>query len=489
MARALNLTLPIKQDPETLKKLEYIKSIFAKEIQPKIEEALRKSEIVHFARVLVIHDKYLQVITEYDGDPKEYTEFFRVALPDVFGALFSLAEGAPKFGDLDELSFFRLAQSLDLPGLGEVPARVQGFERPGQGLPVFRVPRHDRQAEPAEAEIAQAAICETRNRCAAVARAWVDFVMTRPLDRSNLQSIVFQSHPCAHSRHFLFRFNDKAGGRRFLAEWVPRVTHGGIAIDPNDPPGPIVNIAIGWSGLDAVGAFDGLGGVGAAAQAFPFDFTDQPDGISMRAYGESAPENWWNRRFKSQDIGLTLHAYCTSTDQLESASAEIRKSAKRNSLEELFPTGTGEAITGQALATATPGMRRPPLRLQRRLLAAASQLGRRPGFGPRSASERQGALSTRLFHHRRMGRSGPVVSQVGPMACPRAAWLVRGVRLDPPGCRELQSLPARERAEGGAARNVSSAGRGVSGREADGTMAGRHAARAVSGSPQGRPCR
>ena len=182
--------------------------------------------------------------------------------------------------------------------------------------------------------------------------------MTRPLDRSNLQSIVFQSHPCAHSRHFLFRFNDKAGGRRFLAEWVPRVTHGGIAIDPNDPPGPIVNIAIGWSGLDAVGAFDGLGGVGAAAQAFPFDFTDQPDGISMRAYGESAPENWWNRRFKSQDIGLTLHAYCTSTDQLESASAEIRESAKRNSLEELFPTGTGEAITGQALATATPGMRR-----------------------------------------------------------------------------------------------------------------------------------
>jgi len=125
MARALNLTLPIKQDPETLKKLEHIKSIFAQEIQPKIEEALRKSEIVHFARVLVIHDKYLQVITEYDGDPKEYTEFFRVALPDVFGALFSLAEGAPKFGDLDELSFFRLAQSLDLPGLGESP---QGFK-------------------------------------------------------------------------------------------------------------------------------------------------------------------------------------------------------------------------------------------------------------------------------------------------------------------------------------------------------------------------
>jgi hypothetical protein len=67
MAHALNLTLPIKQDPETLAKLQHVKAIFAKEIQPKIDEALRESEIVHFARVLVVHDKYLQVITEYDG--------------------------------------------------------------------------------------------------------------------------------------------------------------------------------------------------------------------------------------------------------------------------------------------------------------------------------------------------------------------------------------------------------------------------------------
>ena len=91
MAHALNLTLPIKQDPETLAKLQHVKAVFAKEIQPKIEKALRESQIVHFARVLVVHDKYLQVITEYDGGPMEYTEFFRQALPDVFGVLFSLS--------------------------------------------------------------------------------------------------------------------------------------------------------------------------------------------------------------------------------------------------------------------------------------------------------------------------------------------------------------------------------------------------------------
>lgn len=124
MAHALNLTLPIKQDPETLAKLQHVKAVFAKEIQPKIEKALRESQIVHFARVLVVHDKYLQVITEYDGGPMEYTEFFRQALPDVFGVLFSLADGAPPFGELDEQSFFRLSQSLDLPSLGE---STQGF--------------------------------------------------------------------------------------------------------------------------------------------------------------------------------------------------------------------------------------------------------------------------------------------------------------------------------------------------------------------------
>ena len=35
-----------------------------------------------------------------------------------------LADGAPPFGELDEQSFFRLSQSLDLPSLGE---STQGF--------------------------------------------------------------------------------------------------------------------------------------------------------------------------------------------------------------------------------------------------------------------------------------------------------------------------------------------------------------------------
>src|SRR5687767_6571768 len=119
MITALNMTVPLKQDPESLAKLQKLKEVFADHIQPEIERALRKSKIVHFARVLVIHDRFLQVITEFDGDPEEYTEFFRRELPHVFKPIFELAEGAPDWDDLnDQDSFFQASKHLNVKALG-----------------------------------------------------------------------------------------------------------------------------------------------------------------------------------------------------------------------------------------------------------------------------------------------------------------------------------------------------------------------------------
>lgn len=119
MAHALNLVLRIKQDPPTLQKLAYIAGIFANEIQPKIDAALRASKIVHFARVLVIDNKYLLVITEYDGSHADYTEFFRTQLPDVFATLFSLAENPPSLSDLkDPDKFFEFSKGMQIRALG-----------------------------------------------------------------------------------------------------------------------------------------------------------------------------------------------------------------------------------------------------------------------------------------------------------------------------------------------------------------------------------
>jgi hypothetical protein len=119
MITALNMTVPLKQDPESLAKLQKLKEVFADHIQPEIDRALRKSKIVHFARVLVIHDRFLQVITEFDGDPQEYTEFFRRELPHVFRPIFELAEGAPPWDELnDQDTFFQASKHLNVKALG-----------------------------------------------------------------------------------------------------------------------------------------------------------------------------------------------------------------------------------------------------------------------------------------------------------------------------------------------------------------------------------
>ena len=119
MAHALNMTMKIKQDPANLAALQAFKRDFATKYQKKLDDSLRASKLVHFARVVVIDDLYLQVITEYDGDHKEYTEYFRRDLPDLFSAMLSLAEGAPPWDQIDANSFFKFSQTLQKRSVGK----------------------------------------------------------------------------------------------------------------------------------------------------------------------------------------------------------------------------------------------------------------------------------------------------------------------------------------------------------------------------------
>jgi hypothetical protein len=126
MTHALNLTLPIRQDPETLKKLQQLEAIFPTMVQPKIEEALRKSKLVHFARVLVIDNKYIQVLTEYEGSHQEYTEFFRRELTPVFAAIFALADNMPDVNDPN--GFFEFSKKHNLQPLGNTTGNSTDLE-------------------------------------------------------------------------------------------------------------------------------------------------------------------------------------------------------------------------------------------------------------------------------------------------------------------------------------------------------------------------
>jgi hypothetical protein len=121
MAHALNLTLALKQDPQSQATLSQVKATFAKSIQPAVDAALRKSQIVHFARVLVIDDKYIQILTEFDGDQQEYSEFFRKELQPIFKVIFSMAEGAPSWDELNNSNtFFQFSNARNIKALGEL---------------------------------------------------------------------------------------------------------------------------------------------------------------------------------------------------------------------------------------------------------------------------------------------------------------------------------------------------------------------------------
>jgi hypothetical protein len=123
MAIALNLTVPLKQDPQSQEALKQLAASFADTVQPAIAKALAASKIVHFCRVVVIEEnqrgRYIQVLTEFDGDPMAYTEFFRLNLGPVFKGIFALAEGAPSWEELDSReAFFEYTHDLNLKSLG-----------------------------------------------------------------------------------------------------------------------------------------------------------------------------------------------------------------------------------------------------------------------------------------------------------------------------------------------------------------------------------
>ena len=118
MITALNMTVKLKQDPESLHKLQQLKAIFADRIQPEIDRALRKSGIVHFVRVLVIDDKYLQVLTEFDGDPEEYTEFFRRELRTSSADLRAGRRRAAVGRAQRSGRFFQASQHMNVKALG-----------------------------------------------------------------------------------------------------------------------------------------------------------------------------------------------------------------------------------------------------------------------------------------------------------------------------------------------------------------------------------
>jgi hypothetical protein len=126
MTHALNLTFPIKQDAETQAKLKQLADNFATEFQPAIEAALIKSRLVHFARIVVIDNKYIQVLTEYEGPHQEYNEFFRREAGPIFAAIFALTDGVPDVSNTN--AFFEFSRNHNIRSLGNATDGSTDFD-------------------------------------------------------------------------------------------------------------------------------------------------------------------------------------------------------------------------------------------------------------------------------------------------------------------------------------------------------------------------
>jgi deferrochelatase/peroxidase EfeB len=165
------------------------------------------------------------------------------------------------------------------------------------------------------------------------------------VQRGNVQGLIFQSYNYPLVGHFFFQFPERTAARTFLAQWVPRVTSAAVDLGPK--PDPLLNIALSWPGLKKTGVLDDQPDAIPAALAFPGDFRNPPNAKAMRDSGDSAPANWWKRRFASEEVDVTLFSYCQSAATLEQQTEAIRSSATQLGLRELVPTDDGAPLTGQ----------------------------------------------------------------------------------------------------------------------------------------------
>jgi hypothetical protein len=97
MQNFLTLTLPLKQDAASQEKLAWLqKEVFNTDgFKKMINDALDESEAVYFAQFLVLDKKYIQIITTFDGDDREYAIFFFEKLQRLYKPVYELVEGGP----------------------------------------------------------------------------------------------------------------------------------------------------------------------------------------------------------------------------------------------------------------------------------------------------------------------------------------------------------------------------------------------------------
>ena len=311
----LNLYLKLKSPAQMPSLLETITSQM-----DAVRSALEGLHYVHFARFLPMPDgSALWVITEFDGDLASYIMDFVAVLGDVFNAILSFTEGAPR-----------------LP--------VQKYPRE---FLQFVNDHHLAQAQPWSAYKHKTVIEINGSRAVVGPKAVpaVHEVDPPVLDFADIQGNVLRGYRMEHGRYFAVRIGggvditpDRArAARQFLGDLVSGDEHSRLqvtdALPHDEQRSYCLNVAFTYAGFEALGVD------APTLAAFPDAFRQGPAEPTRSQFvladtGRSAPEHWelGGTNAPTPHILLSLHA----NKELDRLTGIVREELARYGLEEVW---------------------------------------------------------------------------------------------------------------------------------------------------------
>src|SRR4051812_17079410 len=157
----------------------------------------------------------------------------------------------------------------------------------------------------------------------------------------DLQALLFGHPRRPVSRHLLFQFGSAAGARRMLAGLAERaVTMGDAAELPISEP--LTSVGVTCSGLRALGVAEAL-----IARLDPrFVEGRAPKRMGDHPETESRFENWWERRFVTEDVHCIVHLHALDSAQLEHRTRGLGALAADCGVNELIPRNDGTRLDG-----------------------------------------------------------------------------------------------------------------------------------------------
>jgi deferrochelatase/peroxidase EfeB len=162
------------------------------------------------------------------------------------------------------------------------------------------------------------------------------------IDLGNVQGLVVSMFRRPVVRHLLFRFGGRAEGRTFVRRLAPDITMGDA---PDEAPDPFLSIGITYQGLQALDAEAAL--VGQLSS--PFREGPDPQRLGDAAGTRSATDNWWEQRFRTEDVHCIVHLHARADEGRDSASARVRELALESGMTELIPRMDGTVLDGRSL--------------------------------------------------------------------------------------------------------------------------------------------